>query len=333
MSVDSERRVQDRVKGWLINDLHYTFLGDYTDTINTPVKEDLLRKNLIDRGYSQDVIARAIADLVRLAANQTEELYSVNQAVYEKLRYGDQGIRDEHGNRVTVYYIDWTDTSKNDFYLAEEVSVLRYDQVTKKRPDLVLYINGIAVGMIELKRSLVSVGEGIRQMLTNQKKENIQSFFSTMQLLMAGNEAEGLKYGVIETEEKYYLQWREDERAADDLSVNIRAMQARETNRLRNGIISLCQHDRLMMLIHDFVIFDAGIKKTARHNQFFAILAAQKRIRDGQGGIIWNTQGSGKSLIMVLSFIKIICCGTELGTLISLRYQNRFSSGLYDQPL
>jgi len=299
MSVDSERRLQDRVKGWLINDLHYTFLGDYTDTINTPVKEDLLRKNLIDRGYSPDVITRAIADLVRLAANQTDELYSVNQAVYEKLRYGDQGIRDEHGNRVTVHYIDWTDTSKNDFYLAEEVSVLRYDQVTKKRPDLVLYINGIAVGMIELKRSLVSVGEGIRQMLTNQKKENIQSFFSTMQLLMAGNEAEGLKYGVIETEEKYYLQWREDERATDDLSVSIRAMQARETNRLRNGIISLCQHDRLMMLIHDFVIFDAGIKKTARHNQFFAILAAQKRIRDGQGGIIWNTQGSGKSLIMV----------------------------------
>ncbi|MBR6410892.1 MAG: hypothetical protein IKS35_05880, partial [Clostridia bacterium] len=145
-----------------------------------------------------------------------------------------------------------------------------------------------------VKRSLVSVGEGIRQMLTNQKKENIQSFFSTMQLLMAGNEAEGLKYGVIETEEKYYLQWREDERAADDLSVSIRAMQARESNRLRNGIISLCQHDRLMMLIHDFVIFDAGIKKTARHNQFFAILAAQKRIQDGQGGIIWNTQGSGK---------------------------------------
>ena len=275
MSVDSERRLQDRVKGWLINDLHYTFLGDYTDTINTPVKEDLLRKNLIDRGYSPDVIARAIADLVRLAANQTDELYSVNQAVYEKLRYGDQGIRDEHGNRVTVYYIDWTDTTKNDFYLAEEVSVLRYDQITKKRPDLVLYINGIAVGMIELKRSLVSVGEGIRQMLTNQKKENIQSFFSTMQLLMAGNEAEGLKYGVIETEEKYYLQWREDERATDDLSVSIRAMQARENNRLRNGIISLCQHDRLMMLIHDFVIFDAGIKKTARHNQFFAIIAAQ----------------------------------------------------------
>ncbi|MDO5133270.1 MAG: type I restriction endonuclease [Eubacteriales bacterium] len=73
-----------------------------------------------------------------------------------------------------------------------------------------LYVNGIAVGMFELKRSSVSIGEGIRQMLTNQQKENIQGFFNTMQLLMAGNEAEGLKYGVIETPEKYYLQWRED---------------------------------------------------------------------------------------------------------------------------
>ena len=299
MSVDSERKLQDRVKGWLINDLHYTFLGNLSDVNNTPIREDLLRKNLITRGYDYNVINKAISDLTMLAANQTDELYPVNQAVYEKLRYGDQGIRDDRGNRVTVHYIDWTDTSNNDFYLAEEVSVLRYDQITKKRPDLVLYVNGIAVAMFELKSSIVSIGEGIRQMLTNQKKENIRSFFSTMQLLMAGNEAEGLKYGVVETGEKFYLSWREDQRATDDLSVSIRAMQAKETNRLRDGVISLCQHDRLLMLIHDFMIFDAGYKKTARHNQFFAILAAQKRIREGQGGIIWNIQGSGKSLIMV----------------------------------
>ena len=299
MSVDSERKLQDRVKGWLIDDLDYTFLGDLSNVNNTPIKEDLLRKSLIGRGYSSDVATRAIADLVALAANQTDELYPVNQAVYEKLRYGDQGIRDTHGNRVTAHYIDWANPLNNEFYLAEEVSVLRFDQVTKKRPDLVLYVNGIAVGMIELKRSLVSTGEGIRQMLTNQKKENIRSFFSTMQLLMAGNEAEGLKYGVIETEEKFYLSWREDQRATDDLSVEIRSMQATQTNRLRDGILSMCHPQRLLMLIHDFMIFDAGYKKTARHNQFFAVLAAQKRIQEKQGGIIWNTQGSGKSLIMV----------------------------------
>lgn len=303
MSVDSEKKLQERVKNWLVNDLHYNYLGNLEDQVNTSIREDELRKNLYDRGYSKDVITKAIRDLAVLVANQTDSLYQVNERVYEKLRYGDQGVSDENGKKITVHYIDWTDTAKNDFYVAEEVSVLRFDQVTKKRPDLVLYVNGIALGMFELKKSCVSVGEGIRQMLTNQQRENIQGFFNTMQLLMAGNEAEGLKYGVIETPEKYYLQWREDNDPAriskNELSQKILKMQAEEENRLRDGIISLCQHDRFLMLIHDFMIFDAGYKKTARHNQYFAVQAAQIRIEEGEGGIIWNTQGSGKSLIMV----------------------------------
>ncbi len=303
MSVDSERKLQNRVKGWLVNDLHYTYLGNLESLHNKPVKDDLLRKNLQARGYSPGVIGKAIAALLTKVGNQADSLYQVNESVYSLLRYGCQGIKDEHGNFITVHYIDWTDTEKNDFYVAEEVTVLRFDNRTTKRPDLVLYVNGIAVAMFELKRSSVSIGEGIRQMLTNQQKENIQGFFNTMQLLMAGNEAEGLKYGVIETPEKYYLQWREDTDpkrvAKNELSQRILAMQSTENNRLRDGVISLCQHDRLLMLMHDFIIFDAGVKKTARHNQFFAVQAAQQRIKGGEGGIIWNTQGSGKSLIMV----------------------------------
>lgn len=303
MSVDSERKLQNRVRGWLINDLTYIDLGNLESQHNKPVREDLLRKNLEARGYSKDVTGRAITTLTTKAGNQADSLYQVNEEVYSLLRYGCQGIKDEHGNHITVHYIDWTDTEKNDFYVAEEVTVLRFDNRTTKRPDLVLYVNGIAVAMFELKRSSVSIGEGIRQMLTNQQKENIQGFFNTMQLLMAGNEAEGLKYGVIETPEKYYLQWREDtdpkRLEKNPLTQKILAMQATEKNRLRDGVISLCQHDRLLMLIHDFIIFDAGVKKTARHNQFFAVQAAQQRIKDGEGGIIWNTQGSGKSLIMV----------------------------------
>ena len=303
MSVDSERKLQNRVKGWLINDLHYTYLGNLESLHNKPVKEELLQKNLQERGYGQDVISKAIRTLLTKVGNQADSLYQVNEEVYSLLRYGCQGVKDEHGKHITVHYIDWTDTEKNDFYVAEEVTVLRYDNRTTKRPDLVLYVNGIAVAMFELKRSSVSIGEGIRQMLTNQQKENIQGFFNTMQLLMAGNEAEGLKYGVIETPEKYYLQWREDtdptRLAKNELTQKILAMQETESNRLRDGVISLCQHDRLLMLIHDFMIYDAGVKKTARHNQFFAVQAAQRRIKDGEGGIIWNTQGSGKSLIMV----------------------------------
>lgn len=303
MSVDPERKLQNRVRGWLINDLAYIDLGNLESQHNKPVREDLLRKNLEARGYSKDVINRAITTLITKVGNQADSLYQVNEEVYSLLRYGCQGVKDERGNHITVHFIDWTDTEKNDFYVAEEVTVLRFDNRTTKRPDLVLYINGIAVAMFELKRSSVSIGEGIRQMLTNQQKENIQGFFNTMQLLMAGNEAEGLKYGVIETPEKYYLQWREDTDSKrlekNPLTQKILAMQSTEKNRLRDGVISLCQHDRLLMLIHDFIIFDAGVKKTARHNQFFAVQAAQQRIKDGEGGIIWNTQGSGKSLIMI----------------------------------
>ena len=299
MSVDSERKLQNRVIGWLKKDLHYTFLGSLEGLYNKPIKDDLLRVNLEKRGYGRDVIGKAIASLVNKADNQADSLYQVNEDVYNALRYGAQGIKDEHGNRVTVHYIDWKNVENNDFYVAEEVTVLRHDNRTTKRPDLILYVNGIAVAMFELKKSSVSIGEGIRQMLTNQKKENIPGFFAPIQLLMAGNEAEGLKYGVIETPEKYYRLWREDERATDALSLQIREMQSTETNRLRDGVISLCQHERLLMLMHDFIIFDAGVKKTARYNQFFAVLAAQARIRANEGGIIWNTQGSGKSLIMV----------------------------------
>lgn len=299
MSVDSERKLQNKVKHWLIDDLGYIFLGNLEDRRNTPVKEELLSTSLKKRGYKPEQITKAVAELRSRVSNQADNLYTVNKAVYALLRYGLQGVKDDAGHRNTVHYIDWTDAGKNDFYVAEEVTVLRYDRTTTKRPDLVLYVNGIALGMFELKRSCVSVGEGIRQMLTNQKKENIESFFATEQFLFAGNETEGLRYGTIETPEKYYLQWKEDTKATDALSAEIKAICEKEPNLLRSAIVSLCQKDRFLSLIHDFVIFDAGIKKVARHNQFFANIAARQRIHNKDGGIIWNTQGSGKSLIMV----------------------------------
>lgn len=299
MSVDSERKLQNKVKHWLIDDLGYIFLGNLEDRYNTPVKEELLIANLKKRGYKKEQITKAVAELRTAVSNQVDTLYQVNKAVYALLRYGLQGVKDDAGHRDTVHYIEWENVANNDFYVAEEVTVLRYDRTTTKRPDLILYVNGIALGMFELKRSCVSVGEGIRQMLTNQKKENIESFFATEQLLFAGNEAEGLRYGTTETPEKYYLKWKEDAKATDALSAEIKTICDREPNPLRSAIVSLCQKERFLSIIHDFLIFDAGIKKIARHNQYFANIAARQRIRDKDGGIIWNTQGSGKSLIMV----------------------------------
>ncbi|MEC1719979.1 type I restriction endonuclease subunit R [Schinkia azotoformans] len=304
MSVDLERKLQNKVLHWLIDEekdggLGYTYLGNLEDQDNTPVKEDLLKKNLEKRGYTKEQISKAVNELVTKANNQVDSLYQTNKEVYSLLRYGKQGVKDDNKNRQTVHYIDWDNVENNDFYVAEEVSVLCFNQIERKRPDVVLYINGIALGIFELKRSCVSIGEGIRQNLTNQKKEYIQPFFSTVQLIFAGNEAERLKYGTTETAEKYFLKWKEDIKATDDLSATVKDIQSKEKNKLRDAIVSLCQKERFLSLIHDFIIFDAGVKKVTRHNQYFANIAARKRIIANEGGIIWNTQGSGKSLIMV----------------------------------
>ena len=144
------------------------------------------------------------------------------------------------------------------------------------------------LGCLELKRSTRSVTEGIRQNLDSQRKDFICPFFSTVQLLLAGNETEGLRYGAIETPEKYWLRWKE---AA--------AHPAAGDNALLKELGQICAKERLLEIVHDFMVFDAGVKKTCRHNQYFGVRAAQRNVRRGSGGIIWHTQGSGKSLTMV----------------------------------
>lgn len=260
-TVDAEKKLQKRVLGWLVNDLGYTYLGNLEDIDNTCVKEDLLRTNLTKRGYSKEQIDKAINDLVLKTKNQADSLYSINKDVYALLRYGKQGVRDNNGNRPTVHYIDWENTDNNDFYVAEEVSVLREDNTTRKRPDVVIYINGIALGVFELKSSYVSSGKGIRQLLQNQKKENIQNFFSTAQLLFAGNESEGLFYGTIRTPEKYYLKWKEDKKANDDLTAEVKALQVKKVNRLRDGVVSLCQKREIFIYYSRFHYFRCRCKK------------------------------------------------------------------------
>lgn len=296
--VDLERKqLQQRVKSWIINDLGYTFLGNLEDQENSAIKVDLLRANLVKRGYKKEQIDKAVSELTDLYKNQVNSLYQINKEIYSLLRYGKQGAKDDKGNINTVHFIDWENIENNDFQLAEEVTTLKFDGKTHHRPDLVIYVNGIALAVFELKRSCKSIGYGIRQSLDSQKRENIQEFYHPIQLIFAGNESEGLKYGTINTSEKFYLLWKEDPKATDSLSKEIAALQS--DNRLKNGIVSLCHKKRFLSFIHDFVIFDAGVKKVARYNQYFANIAARQRINEGQGGIIWNTQGSGKSLIMV----------------------------------
>ncbi|CAM7411750.1 type I restriction endonuclease subunit R [Morganella morganii] len=280
-----ERITQKRVIQLFTKHLGYHYLGNWHKREdNRNIEPGLVSAWLTKRGVSEVLIARALRQLDRAASlGEGRILYDANKEVYRLLRYG---VKDKEGageQNQTVWLVDWKNPEANDFAIAEEVT---YNGENKKRPDLVLYVNGIALGVIELKRSTVSVSEGIRQNLDNQQKAFIRNFFTTIQLVMAGNDLEGLRYGVIETPEKYYLQWKE-------------TAESPYTNMLDLHLAQICNKQRLLELIHDFIVFDAGVKKTCRHNQYFGVTATKPFIQRNEGGIIWHTQGSGKSLTMV----------------------------------
>ncbi|MBT3052892.1 MAG: type I restriction endonuclease subunit R [Candidatus Thiodiazotropha sp. (ex Codakia orbicularis)] len=280
-----ERATQNRVIKLFRDTLGYAYLGNWYDREdNSNIEKDLLADWLSRRGVSEGLIKRTFRELEHAAAlGDGRHLYEANKDVYSLLRYGVKVKEGAGDQNQTVWLIDWDNPQNNHFAIAEEVSVRGE---SKKRPDLVLYVNGIALGVIELKRSSVSVGEGIRQNLDNQKKAFIRNFFTTMQLVMAGNDTEGLRYGTIETSEKHYYQWKENVDNTFD-------------NPLDYHLSLMCAKERILEIIHNFIVFDAGVKKTCRHNQYFGVRAAQDHVHRKEGGIIWHTQGSGKSLTMV----------------------------------
>ena len=288
-----ERSTQDRIVNLFRDTLGYRYLGDWSDRAdNRNVEEALLARWLERQGYDEQIVSRAIYKLKQAAAlGGSTTLYEANRDVYELLRYGVKVKPGAGEHAVTVRLIDWESPEANDFAVAEEVTVTGENT---KRPDVVLYVNGIALGVLELKRSKVSVEEGIRQNLDNQKKAFIEPFFTTMQLVLAGNDTQGLRYGTIQTPEKYYLSWKDDADVAPDPASD--AVTGYDMDR---DLIRMCSKDGLLGIIHDFVVFDAGTKKICRPNQYFGVRAAQGNVQDRQGGIIWHTQGSGKSLTMV----------------------------------
>jgi type I restriction enzyme, R subunit len=293
-----ERRTQQRVVKLFIDALHYAYLGNLSDRQNENILLGELENFLFMwQGYAEHedgelLVRRAVEQVVKVASDTSKSLYDRNRAVYDLLRYGVK-VKTEAGTLTeTVWLIDWDVPERNRFAIAEEVTVQPKDpKASTKRPDIVLFVNGIALGVVELKRSTVSVGEGIRQNLDNQKKEFIQPFFSTMQYVMAGNDTEGLRYGTIQTPERYYLTWKEP--------WSSEAVAPLATSPLDRALVQLCNKQRLLELIHDFVVFDAGVKKLSRHNQYFGVRAAQIHVNQRKGGILWHTQGSGKSLTMV----------------------------------
>jgi type I restriction enzyme, R subunit len=283
--VGFERATQNRVIKLFDEKLQYRYLGDWKDRSgNSNIEENILTSVLQRRGYSSAEISGALYQLRGAADVSQAGLYEANRRVYSLLRYGVQVKAAADLPTTTISLIDWDNPEANDFAIAEEVTL---KGAQERRPDLVLYVNGIAIGVIELKRSRVSIGDGIRQNLSNQQPEFNAWFFATNQIVLAGNDSEGLRYGAIQTPEKYFLSWKEDE--ADNSHL-----------KLDKYLLKICRKDRLIELLRDFVLFDGGIKKLPRVHQYFGIKAAQAYVQDRRGGIIWHTQGSGKSIVMVL---------------------------------
>jgi len=280
-----ERITQNRVVALFRDELHYKYLGNWEEREgNSNIETELLSAFLAKSGYSQDQISRALDKLRREAENPSRTLYANNQAVWNLLYYGVDVKVGASENTEKVWLINWDQPDKNDFAVAEEVT-LNGDH--ERRPDIAIYVNGLALGVLELKRSTVGIGEGIRQAISNQDKMFHEWFYPTVQFVMAGNDSEGLQYGAIGTPEKFWLKWKEDE-------------EDNTRFKLDKYLLKLFEKHRFLDLVRNFVVFDAGVKKLPRPHQYFGVKLAQERIKEKNGGIIWHTQGSGKSIVMVL---------------------------------
>ena len=280
-----ERDTQNRIIQ-LFKDLGYTYYGNWEERENNRnVEPQFLQEFLLMQGYSADVIRKTLSEVQMMASTSDGNIYERNKNFYSLLRYGAK-IKENIGEQFqTIPLIDWQHPENNHFGIAEEVSIQHADH--KRRPDIVLYINGIALAVLELKRGTVDISESIRQNISNQQDRFNENFFTTIQFIFAGNNTQGLKYGTIETQEKYYLSWKEDEH--DNAGY-----------KLDKYLRKLCNRERFLDIIYNGVIFDAGVKKLPRPHQYLALKEAQKFLTKQEGGIIWHTQGSGKSIMMVM---------------------------------
>ncbi|MFY3792563.1 type I restriction endonuclease subunit R [Ureibacillus sp. MALMAid1270] len=253
--------------------------------------------------FSENNIQQAIRDLDEPLTNG---LVKANEAIYETIMLGrsyTEFLPDGSKQSFTLQFIDWDNIENNVFHVVEEFSVERADGKLV-RPDIVLFINGIPLAVIECKKASISMNQGISQMIRNQKKEYIPQLFKFVQIVMATNKNE-TQYATCGTPKKFWSVWKEEEQ--DWLE---QLLQNAVTDRLPTtqdkNIISLFHPARLLELTAFFTLFDKDVKKVTRYQQYFAIKqilqTIEQRDENGnrQSGVIWHTQGSGKSLTMVM---------------------------------
>ena len=266
---------------------------------------------------------------------------SGNEYVYNLLTLGkalEQSI-DGDKKSFAMNYIDWRNLDNNVFHVTEEFAVSRTGMADTYRPDIVLFVNGIPLCVIECKRPDVkeSLEQAVSQHLRNQQEDGIRALYAYSALLLSSS-VSSATYATTATPAKFWAKWREqflDKSEEREYNRNIyelinEPLSGKQKDSLFSSrfryvkkyfeeksqseiqpseqdryLYSLCRPERLLDLLYNFTVYDDGIKKIARYQQYFAIKKVMERIRpiDGgkrKGGVIWHTQGSGKSLTMVM---------------------------------
>ena len=255
--------------------------------------------------FSAANIERAMEDLEQEPA--AEGLVRASEKIYDALLLG-KSYPETVGEGLTLSfnlrYIDWEHPENNLFHVTQEFAVDSRDKLHNARPDIVLFINGIPFAVIECKAPQVSVEQAVEQNVRNQQKECIPQLYQFAQIVIATNK-NTVKYATAGTAKKFWNVWKEQDTAflEDALA---RHVTGRTPTKQDRNLISLLSRERALELIRYFVLFDANVKKICRYQQYFAIKEIVKTIAqpdekgNRQSGVVWHTQGSGKSLTMVM---------------------------------
>lgn len=254
--------------------------------------------------FSAANIERAMEDLNEPL---TDGLVRTSEKIYDALLLGKsypETVGDGKMLSFNLRYIDWDNPQNNVFHVTEEFAVDSQDRQHNARPDIVLFINGIPFAVIECKAPHIPVEEAVGQMIRNQQAAYIPHLFKFAQIVVTTNK-NAVKYATAGTPKKFWSVWKEQ----DDewLQTRLKALvpDRMPTEQDRN-IVSLFSPERVYELIRYFILFDANVKKVCRYQQFFAVREIMKTIAESdehgnrQSGVIWHTQGSGKSLTMVM---------------------------------
>ncbi len=316
--------------------------GKVSNVVLTGVLEPWLRANnqISYKGQRHPFSDANIREAIERLVNEPLQSLSITgEHLYELLTLGTSLTQTIDGDRksYSLHYLDWQHSERNVYHVTEEFEVERQGSHSTRRPDLVLFVNGIPLVVIECKRPDLNLGgdkpvaEAVSQMIRNQNADEIPRLFVYSQIVLAlsGNDA---LYATTGTSKEFWALWREEGANDEDLHALINtpldpAIQARlygwrdfgwqirqhfatigerlptEQDRL---VYALLRPPRLLQLAYQFIVFDNGIKKIARYQQYFAIKATINRVAhlnaqgSRTGGVIWHTTGSGKSLTMVM---------------------------------